>query len=107
MSNGITLTNIHHPEGDPVTDDHEFNPDSLETIEIDIPMNIQQLAEQAGFEFDAECVEGWIAEDEHIERFAELIRQDEREAIAKIFESKIWAYEHREIVETIRQRGEK
>lgn len=47
---------------------------------------IKELAEQAGFEFDAECVEGWIAEDEHIERFAELIRQDEREACAKLCE---------------------
>ena len=39
---------------------------------------IKELAEQAGFEFE-EFIEGWIAEDEHIERFAELIRQDERE----------------------------
>ena len=36
--NGIALTNIPHPEGDPVHDDHELNPDSVETIEIDIPV---------------------------------------------------------------------
>ena len=33
-------------------------------------------------------------------------RADEREAIAKMFEAKIWAYEKREIVAAIRARGE-
>ena len=36
--NGIAITNIHHPKGNPVHDDVELNPDSLETIEIDIPV---------------------------------------------------------------------
>lgn len=43
----------------------------------------KELAEQAGIEFDAECVEGWIADDEHLERFAELIRADERSKVLK------------------------
>jgi hypothetical protein len=51
MKDGIALENIAHPEGDSVPDDHEINPDSLETVEIDIPIDerIKQLAEQAGY----------------------------------------------------------
>ena len=79
MKNGIALTNIHHPEGNPVPDDHEFNPDSLETIEIDIPMSIKELAEQAGFEI-VESKGYWSHYEIELERFAELIRADEREA---------------------------
>lgn len=48
---------------------------------------LKKLVEQAGFEFDAEMCEGWIADNEHIERFAELVRQNEREACAKLCES--------------------
>lgn len=36
--NGIALTNIPHPDGNPIPDDVKLNPDSLETIEIDIPV---------------------------------------------------------------------
>jgi len=70
---------------------------------------IKKLAEQAGLE---ELGDGdWCSLNhpdvraEHLERFAELVRADEREAIAKMFEAKIWAYEKREIVAAIRARG--
>ena len=44
---------------------------------------LKKLVVQAGFEFDAEMSEGWIADNEHIERFAELVRQDERKRMAQ------------------------
>ena len=45
---------------------------------------LKELCEQAGME----CSLGhWYIEDEHLERFAELVRQDEREACAKLCES--------------------
>ena len=53
---------------------------------------IKELAEQAGITFDAEMCEGWIADDEHLERFAELVRQDERELCAKLCEDQIKSY---------------
>jgi hypothetical protein len=53
-------------------------------------MNIKELAEQAGLE---ELGDGdWCSlnhsdvRSEHLERFAELIRQDEREACAKLLD---------------------
>jgi len=42
MNNGVSLTNIHHPEGDGV-EPEGLNPDSLETIEIEIPMTPEQI----------------------------------------------------------------
>jgi hypothetical protein len=41
-------------------------------------MNVKELAEQAGFD------KHHVEYDTRIERFAELVRQDEREACAKI-----------------------
>lgn len=43
---------------------------------------IKALAEQAGIEY-SDLMEAWVAYGYHIERFAELIRQDEREAIER------------------------
>ena len=85
MKDGIALESIAHPEVDPVPDDHEIDPDSLETVEIEIPMNerIKQLAEQAFMV----CLKG--ADEKHLEqleRFAELVRQEEREACIKLLE---------------------
>jgi hypothetical protein len=48
-----------------------------------------------------------IWEDTELERFAELVRQDERDEIEKMFATKIWAYEHKEIVAAIRARSKK
>jgi hypothetical protein len=46
---------------------------------------IKELAELAGMEF-VKTMKAWLAEDKDIERFAELVRQDEREACAKLCE---------------------
>ena len=51
-------------------------------------MNIKEIAEQAGFNDFPDDKNGvWITDgywDEQLERFAELVRQDEREACAEI-----------------------
>jgi hypothetical protein len=47
---------------------------------------IKELAEQAGFFREFALTGIWLADDEELERFAELIRQDEREACAKVCE---------------------
>jgi hypothetical protein len=49
----------------------------------DMNKQLKKLVVQAGFEYDAEMCEGWIADNEHIERFAELVRQDERKRMAQ------------------------
>jgi hypothetical protein len=74
---------------------------------------LKNLVVQAGFEFDAEGCEGWIADNEHIERFADLVRADEREACAALVEADgrvhpkapdaIWA---KTVAKLIRARGE-
>jgi hypothetical protein len=113
IKDGIALASIAHPEGDPVPDDHEINPDSLETMEIYIPINerIKELARQAGFNDFPDDKNGvWITDgywNEELERFAELVseqthtnnkaqwyqegyeagQRDEREACAKLCES--------------------
>ena len=80
-NNGVSLNSIQHPEGNPVPDDHEINPDSLETVEIDIPINerIKELARQAGFNDFPNDVNGvWITDgywEEELERFAELVAE--------------------------------
>jgi hypothetical protein len=47
---------------------------------------LKELAEQAGLWFDSELSEFWIANNSELERFAELVRQDERELCAKLVE---------------------
>jgi hypothetical protein len=39
---GVSLNNIHHPEGDGIQPEG-LNPESLETIEIEIPMTPEQI----------------------------------------------------------------
>jgi hypothetical protein len=46
---------------------------------------IQELAEQAGMTW-SHPYDFWAAYNEDLERFAELVRQDEREACAKLCE---------------------
>lgn len=41
-----------------------------------------------------------------LERFAALIAAAEREAVAKMFDGEVWAYDYREIAAAIRARGE-
>lgn len=67
---------------------------------------IKELCERAGME----CSLGhWYIEDEHLERFAELVRQEEREACAKIcddwFNSLASEPEMEKIAAEIRARG--
>ena len=49
-------------------------------------MNIKELAEQAGIKISNDWGEIYTG-NAQLERFAELIRQDEREACAKLLES--------------------
>ena len=64
---------------------------------------IKELAEQAGFQ-EYFLGSGYIARNTELERFAELVRQDEREACAKLCEETTnlgW------FAKEIRARGEK
>ena len=47
---------------------------------------LKELAEQAGLSREFSVSGLWLADDEELERFAELVRQDEREACAKYFD---------------------
>ena len=47
---------------------------------------LKELAVQAGLAFSHDY-DYWVAWDAEIERFAELVRQDEREAIATLVEA--------------------
>ena len=65
---------------------------------------LKDLCEQAGME----CSLGhWYIEDKHLERFAELVRQDEREACAKLCEEQWSLATAHHAAELIRARGEK
>jgi hypothetical protein len=64
---------------------------------------IKELAVQSGFAFSHDY-DYWVAWDTEIERFAKLVRQDEREACAKLCDP----YTHGQwFAKVIRQRGEK
>ena len=69
---GVQLKCAHHPVGDGV-EPEGVNPDSLETVEIEIPMNerLKELAEQAGLFWTFSP-----AYEKCLERFADLVRQD-------------------------------
>jgi hypothetical protein len=45
---------------------------------------IKELAEQAGLSREFSVSGLWLADDDELERFAELVREDEREACAKL-----------------------
>jgi hypothetical protein len=74
---------------------------------------IKQLAEQAGFQ-KYELGNGYIVRKE-LERFAELVRQDEREACAalckvqmSLIPSQAWTVNpYQQCIDAIRARGEK
>ena len=79
---------------------------------------IKELAEQAGFDDVTDYK--WECRHDHLERFAELVRQDERELCAKLCESMgvhpalnvwgggpEWYKRQKECAAAIRERGEK
>jgi hypothetical protein len=45
---------------------------------------LKELAAQAGFEEQTHFIDSWECGIKELERFAELVRQDEREACAKL-----------------------
>ena len=76
---------------------------------------ITRMAREAGFgvafpESTFDFTGAVYASDENItdemERFAALVAAAEREAIAKLFDGKVWSYDYREIAAAIRARGE-
>jgi hypothetical protein len=74
---------------------------------------LKELAVQAGMEWDTHswC---WLANPPHLEKFAELVRQDEREACAKLCEvqmslipAQAWTVNpYTQCMKAIRARGE-
>jgi hypothetical protein len=84
--NGVSLNSIQHPEGNPVPDDHEINPDSLETMEIDIPVMPEDQLETWMHNMIRACNRSTLDSDinvlkliQHIENLYEKGRADERE----------------------------
>lgn len=72
---------------------------------------LKELAEQAGFGYVAfPPLKGeWVCGDKALERFAELIRADEREACAKLCENVVsneGYVQSKYCAKAIRQRGE-
>ena len=47
---------------------------------------LKELAEQAGFEKQTHLIDSWECGLKELERFAELVRADEREANAKLLD---------------------
>ena len=75
---GVQLKCAHHPVGDGV-EPEGVNPDSLETMEIEIPMNerLKELGIQAGGIW-IEHATAFLSGTLNLELFADLVRQDER-----------------------------
>ena len=65
---------------------------------------IKELAEQSGLEW-VEMMQTWLANDAEIERFAELVRQDERELCAKLCEKNMFFATGEQHAKAIRARG--
>jgi hypothetical protein len=57
---------------------------------------IKELAEQAGLSREFSVSGLWLADDDELERFSELVRQDERKNCANILESFAEDMENRE-----------
>jgi hypothetical protein len=53
--------------------------------------------------FSTALEEMWVGQ---LERFANLVATEEREACAKLFDGEVWAYDYREIATAIRARGQ-
>jgi len=70
---------------------------------------IKELAEQAGLAYKMSNGKYWIDAGEvdiHLERFAELVRQDEREECATLCKVMLWRTPYEIVVEArIRGRG--
>ena len=61
-----------------------------------------ELAEEAGFEKLFEDVGDWVCFTDEIERFAEFVRADEREACAKVCHARYMGDNNREDMEAKR-----
>ena len=66
---------------------------------------IKDFAEQAGMEWDTH-IWCWLANPPHLEKFAELVRQDEREACAQLCDDLFYS-DGNWCAKSIRARGEK
>lgn len=93
MKDGIALTNTKHPEGDPVPDEIEIKPDSLETVEINIQVMPEDQLETWMHNMIRACNRSTCDSDinvlkliQHIENLYEKGRADEREACIKLLE---------------------
>ena len=113
MKDGIALTSAQHPEGDPVPDDHEIKPDSLETVDINIPVMPEDQLETWMYNMIRACNRSTHDSDinvlkliQHIENLYEQGRADEREACAKVCDD-LFLSDGEWCAKSIRARGEK